>query len=246
MNQLGEQETKESRVVENAARLPRRRILVAPAHADHIKTRERVRELAEVYTHKREVNAMLDLVADMFPSASNPGNTDRKFLEPAAGSGNFLEEILRRKLAHVSAYRYRQLPVYEYRVLRALASIYAIDIDPDNVRECKQRLRAVVKSHLDNDLNTRVASEGFASAVEVILGTNIFCADTLKDAHAIEFIDYKPARRGAFVREWSPLDSQSGQLRLFSMPGRDAAPVHYSELAAFPGPITRASRGIIR
>ena len=99
-----------------AARAPQRRTLVAPAHASQIKTRERVRDLAEVYTHKREVDAMLDLVADMSPSAGDPGNTDRKFLEPAAGSGNFLVEILRRKLAYVTAHRYRQLPVFEHRV----------------------------------------------------------------------------------------------------------------------------------
>src|SRR6185312_1331992 len=95
-----------SRLVETAARAPRRRTLVAPAHANQIKTRERVRDLAEVYTHKREVDAMLDLVPEMFPSAGDPNNTDRKFLEPAAGSGNFLEEILRRKLAFVTARRY--------------------------------------------------------------------------------------------------------------------------------------------
>ena len=33
-----------------------------------IKTRQRVRDLAEVVTHEREVNAMLDLIPDMFPS----------------------------------------------------------------------------------------------------------------------------------------------------------------------------------
>ena len=60
-----------------------------------IKSRERVRDLAEVYTHEREVNAMLDLVPDMFPSATDPGNTDRTFLEPACGHGNFLVAILR-------------------------------------------------------------------------------------------------------------------------------------------------------
>lgn len=232
--------------METAARASRRRTLVAPAHADHINTRERVRELAEVYTHKREVNAMLDLVADMFPSDENPGNTDRKFLEPAAGSGNFLEEILRRKLAYVTVYRYRQAIVYEHRILRALASIYAIDIDPENVQECKNRLRAVINSHLDNDLNTRVVSEAFASAVEVILETNILCADTLKDFDNIEFIDYQPGRRGTFVREWSRLKASSGQLDLFSRPRRDQVPIHYSGLAAFPGPITVASKGIVR
>ena len=232
--------------MENAARAPRRRILVASAHADHIKTRERVRDLAEVYTHKREVNAMLDLVPSMFPSDMDPGNTDRKFFEPAAGSGNFLEEILLRKLAYVTAYRYRQLPVYEHRVLRALASIYAIDIDAENVQECKDRLRAVINSHLDNDLNTRVTSGAFASAVKVILETNIVCADTLKDFDGITFIDYQPARRGTFIREWSRLNASSGQLDLFSRPWRDQAPIHYSELAAFPDPITGASKGIVR
>ena len=230
-------------MVGTAERTPRRRTLVSPAHANQIKTRERVRALAEVYTHKREVDAMLDLVADMFPSADNPGNTDRKFLEPAAGSGNFLEGILRRKLAFVTAYRYRQLPVYEHRILRALASIYAIDIDPDNVQECKDRLRAVIASHLDNDLNTRVVSEGLASAVEVILGTNILCANTLKDAHAIEFIDYQPGRRGTFVREWSALASHGIQLEMFSRLHRDELPVHYAELARYPGPITGVTEG---
>lgn len=35
-----------------------------------IKTRQRVRDLAEVYTHEREVKAMLDLIPDMFPAGS--------------------------------------------------------------------------------------------------------------------------------------------------------------------------------
>lgn len=234
---------KQERSADTTGRTSRRRSVVSPAHTAQIKTRERVRDLAEVYTHKREVDAMLNLVPGMFPSEDDPGNTDRKFLEPASGSGNFLEEIMRRKLAFVTAYRYRQLPVYEHRILRALSSIYAIDIDPDNVQECKDRLQAVISSHLDNDLNTRVVSEGFASAAGVILETNIVCADTLKDAHAIEFIDYQPGRRGTFVREWSPLETPGGnQLDLFSRRHRDEAPVHYSELCKWPGPVSAATR----
>ena len=38
---------------------------------DQIKHRDRVRDLAEVYTHQREVAAMLDLVPDVFPSSSS-------------------------------------------------------------------------------------------------------------------------------------------------------------------------------
>ena len=76
--------------------------LLRSAQRKQIKTRDRVRDLAEVYTHEREVHAMLDLMPDMFPTSDEPGNHDKTFLEPACGSGNFLEEILRRKVATVT------------------------------------------------------------------------------------------------------------------------------------------------
>lgn len=201
-----------------------------------IKTRQRVRDLAEVYTHVREVTAMLDMVPDMFPSEQDPANTDRKFFEPAAGSGNFLEEILRRKLAFVSSLRYRSTPLYEHRILRALASIYAVDIDPENVQESKDRLRHVLQSHLDNDLNTKVPTPGFASAVDAILETNIVLANTLTDLDSIEWVDYRAGRNGTFTREWSTV-VETDQLDLFSMAKIDEVPIHYSELADNPQPV---------
>lgn len=201
-----------------------------------IKTRQRVRDLAEVYTHAREVTAMLDLVPDMFPSADDPSNTDRKFFEPAAGSGNFLEEILRRKIVFVSSLRYRSTPLYEHRILRALASIYAIDIDPENVNDSKDRLRHVLQSHLDNDLNTKVPTPGFAGAVDAILETNIVLANTLTDLDSIEWVDYHPGRNGTFTREWSTV-VETNQLDLFSVPKVDEVPIHYSMLAGNPGPL---------
>lgn len=61
-----------------------------------VKSKQRVADFGEVYTNEREVNAMLDLVADQ---ASNPEKT---FLEPACGNGNFLSEVLARKLNAVA------------------------------------------------------------------------------------------------------------------------------------------------
>ena len=206
-----------------------------------IKTRQRVRDLAEVYTHTREVTAMLDLVPDMFPSNDDPGNTDRKFFEPAAGSGNFLEEILRRKIAYVSSLHYRSAMLYEHRLLRALGSIYAIDIDPENVAESKDRLRHVLQSHVDNDLNTKVPTAGFARAVDAIMATNIVLANTLTDLDSIEWVDYKAGRNGTFVREWSTA-SEAAQLDLFSVPKLDAVPIHYSLLADNPEPVSAPRR----
>src|SRR3546814_1680981 len=78
---------------------------------------------------------MLDLIPDMFPAGSSTRAVDAKFLEPACGSGNFLEEILRRKLAGVRFARVRSVSRYEHWLLRALASIYGVDISADNRSE---------------------------------------------------------------------------------------------------------------
>ncbi len=204
---------------------------------EQIRHRDRVRDLAEVYTHRREVTAMLDMVADMFPTDEDAGNHDRTFLEPACGHGNFLVEILRRKLRTVTSQRYGVGDRYEYRVLRCIASIYGIDIDQGNVLDSRERLRAVIASHVgDSQLRT----EGFWSAVDTILNTNILRADTLADAHKIELVSYRPVGGGAFIREWSSLQGPDQQLDLFDLfpgePQKDDMPVHYGELAANPKP----------
>ena len=61
---------------------------------------------------------------------------DTKFLEPACGNGNFLVEILRRKLL---------LCRTEDEAVQAVKSIYAIDLLPDNVSEARQRMSAIMK-----------------------------------------------------------------------------------------------------
>lgn len=226
---------------------------VTAALRTQIKTRDRVRDLAEVYTHEREVNAMLDLVQSMFPTEDDPGNHDRKFLEPACGSGNFLEEILRRKLSTVTVRRYGHGERYEHRILRCLASIYAVDIDQENVDEARDRLRWVIASHVDNDLVSWSVSDGFASAVNTVLATNIVRGDTPSESRTIEFIDYKPGRAGTFSRSWSYLEEPPAiqQLDLFSetqgSPKKDDVPIHYRLLADNPEPVTaRATCGDIR
>ena len=59
------------------------------------KSKKRVRDHGEVFTAEREVKAMCDLVKD------ETERIDSRFLEPACGNGNFLAEILTRKLATV-------------------------------------------------------------------------------------------------------------------------------------------------
>lgn len=203
------------------------------SHRMQIKSLKRVRDLAEVYTHEREINAMLDLVPDMFPSARDPGNTDRIFLEPACGHGNFLVEILRRKLKYVTPRRYGRGERFEHRVLRCLASIYGIDICADNVREARERMRSTIEAHLDEHSSPDSPTSGFERALEVILETNVICADSLANAAEIELVEYRPADGATFLRRWCrPLDGPPAEPSLFSLPPRcDEVPVHYSELA---------------
>lgn len=220
-------------------RVAQNKKLAAPRlNAEQIRSLERVRGLAEVYTHEREVNAMLDLVPDMFPSASDPGNTDRTFLEPACGHGNFLVEILRRKLEYVTPRRYGRGQRFEHRTLRCLVSVYGIDINRDNIRDSRERSRAVIDAHIERYLGLDGATPGFGEAVETVLETNVICADTLAEAGEIELVEYRPDRGYAFTRRWSCLESPVGSPSLMSLTRSDEIPVHYLDLSSNPEPVS--------
>ena len=67
---------------------------------------------------------------------------DSRFLEPACGTGNFLIEILRRKLDVVKG-KYKDKSsqeLYEKLALQAISSIYGIDILSDSIAHCRERL----------------------------------------------------------------------------------------------------------
>lgn len=61
-----------------------------------VKSKKRVADHGEVFTSDREVNAMLDLVKH------ETERIESRFLEPACGTGNFLAQILNRKLTIVN------------------------------------------------------------------------------------------------------------------------------------------------
>lgn len=93
-----------------------------------IKSRERVKAHGEVFTPRRMVDQMLDLVRPELETG--PQFVDKTFFEPAAGDGNFLLAILQRKLAAI-ARRY-QSEFWRTESLFALASIYGIELLEDN------------------------------------------------------------------------------------------------------------------
>ena len=105
--------------------------------AQQVKSRERVQQHGEVFTNEREVNAMLNLVKH------ETERIDSRFLEPACGDGNFLAEILRRKLRvcrNLVEQRKNTQLEYEKNTVLAVSSIYGIELLPDNAMTCRERL----------------------------------------------------------------------------------------------------------
>ena len=121
-----------------------------------IKSKERVAQRGEVFTAEREVNAMLDLVAN---ECLRP---DSRFLEPACGDGNFLSAILRRKLAELRRKYKKSVRDYEKLSIVAIGSLYGVDIMNDNVEACRQRLYSI----WDEEYTAHCASEASDEARE--------------------------------------------------------------------------------
>ena len=139
---------------------------------EQIKSKERVAEHGEVFTNEREVNAMLDLVKD------ETERIESRFLEPACGDGNFLIEILRRKLAVVKRQYGRSRSDYEKYSILALSSIYGVDIMEDNAAECRKRLFDEWNTSYSKQCGSE-ANDECRAAAQYILEHNILCGDAL-------------------------------------------------------------------
>lgn len=136
------------------------------------KSKERVAEHGEVFTAEREVKAMCDLVQNMCEDYS------KRFLEPACGDGNFLAEILTRKLDSVKKKYKRSTYDYERFSVFAITSIYGVDIMQDNVMECRNRLFSIWDKEYKAICKKEV-NEQTREAVKYILSKNILCGNAL-------------------------------------------------------------------
>lgn len=137
-----------------------------------VKSKKRVTDHGEVFTSEREVNAMLDLVKQ------ETERIDSRFLEPACGNGNFLAEVLRRKLAVVEAkYKKSQLDYERYAII-AISSIYGVDILEDNAQECRERLFNIFDEQYTKLYKAECKGECRAS-VKFLFKRNILWGDAL-------------------------------------------------------------------
>jgi len=171
-------------------------------------SRQRVSDHGEVYTAKREVDAMLDLVRD------EANRIESRFLEPACGTGNFLAEVLGRKLVVVTSRYGKSEADWDRYAIIAVSSIYGIDILPDNVKKCRERLFKPFETCRDEVKRT----------IRYILERNVVCGDALS-LKGIVFSEWSPVGNGLKRRDFAfhELVSQASiqELPLFSDLGED-------------------------
>lgn len=138
---------------------------------NQVKSKKRVTDHGEVFTNQREVNDMLDLVKH------ETERIDSRFLEPACGNGNFLAEVLRRKLTVVdSRYGKSQIEWERYSVI-AVSSIYGVDILEDNAQECRDRLLGIYTEWYSKTF--KQVNNDCIRSVRFLLNRNILWGDAL-------------------------------------------------------------------
>ena len=202
------------------------------------KSRQRIIDHGEVFTPPGLVNDMLDLIKNECE------RIDSRFLEPACGDGNFLAEVLRRKLLSVDKKNACNRDKWERDALLAVCSLYGIDLLPDNVAVCRARLlNILVQSHQQSF--QQPLPDPAKNALAFILSLNILQGDALSllssNGQPIVFSEWSPIngtllKRRDFVYEHlldhahvanMPLFSDLGKDVYVPRPVRDFPPVHY-------------------
>lgn len=189
-----------------------------------LKSKKRVADHGEVFTNEREVNAMLDLVKQ------ETERIDSRFLEPACGNGNFLAEVIRRKLSVVDErYKNNQNDWERYAVI-AISSIYGVDILEDNAQECRERLFDIFDKYYTLLFKNKCREECRRS-IRFLLEKNILWGDALDFCNPI-------TKEPIVFSEWSAVNGsmlkrrdyvfrflveQSHQFSLFNDEGQAAA-----------------------
>lgn len=203
------------------------------------RSRQRVADHGEVFTSPKMVAAMLDLVG------AETERIDARFLEPACGSGNFLVQILGRKLTAVDRKFGRSDFERRHYSLLAVMSTYGIELLADNIAECKNNMLEVLAARRD-----LAGEDELLRAAASVLELNLVHGDALQMRTVadkpITFAEWGYLGKGKFQRrdfrldvlrhmstfkDDNPLFSRLGKHEVFT-PFRTFAPLTLSELAA--------------
>jgi len=131
-----------------------------------IKSKDRVKDFGEVFTPDNIVNDMLDLLDEQWKDLSSEEYITKTILETACGDGQFLIRILYRKLERVKKLHKENRPL---ALVKAVSSIYGVDIQADNVERSKRRMFNIIIGGKETSFNVN----GESSEIQINLGIEI-------------------------------------------------------------------------
>lgn len=136
---------------------------------DLIIDKSRVASYGEVLTPSAIVDDMLSLISKKYKCKGGSLPIKKTFLEPSCGTGNFLVQILQRKLKECKS---------DEDIFYAVSSIYGVDIQKDSVLESRLRMLELVES-VNPD-------KEFLSLIGDVLEKNIVGGSTITDKRGCE------------------------------------------------------------
>lgn len=193
-----------------------------------IKSKERVQNHGEVFTPKWMVQKML-----AEPSIQEKvQNIHATFLEPSAGEGAFLVEILHQRLSHIDQNTSKS--AWPKQALWALMSIYGIELLPDNLSKAQTAMLRVAVNHYQAKMQKALSVQtDFYKAAKFVIMVNIVQGNTLEytnqNGQLIEFSHWWPVgdkvQREPFTykslfnnSDADDIGAAEGQLSLFDEP----------------------------
>lgn len=130
------------------------------------RSKTRIKNIGEVFTPESYVEEMLDLLSKNKRGIWSDENIS--FFEPCAGHGNIVLPIYKRRLEAI--YK-KALPMgikeaTYYAVANSLNTLWAIDIDAQNIEDCRSRVLASTLEFLKLKLNIESERQLFADKKE--------------------------------------------------------------------------------
>jgi hypothetical protein len=196
-----------------------------------IKSKKRVRDLAEVYTRNSEIDAMLDSI----PLKTPEQILTYTYFEPACGNGNFLLAILKRKLAFLHENISHEKPQnLEVQLLKLTSTIYGIDICHENVNESRRRMRLEIFQFCKSNFREHKLTTRFYDSVNKIIKMNIQQGDTLLDEETLLIYEFVFDEKSVLVRTFTLAELQLESPK----PINESSNISIAEFKGVPGHFT--------
>lgn len=163
------------------------------------KSKQRIMEQGEVFTPKKTVNCMLDKseIKTMINSLTTT------FLEPSAGEGAFLVELLKRKLRYAKS-KYSDKKDLQNKFLQALSTLYGIELMEDNVKILVMNMVITFRDMYLKTFGQEEQKSNVLESAKVIISANMIQGDALTRKTAtgspIIFSEWEPINKNIVQR----------------------------------------------